>query len=158
MTFGVRWTKYNCTKKTNTTGSYFLGAQKAISQGWDNEKYFQGFSGYIWNRDSGTVYASGAQSFVDKDRPGVVYEDDGSGKTIYGYAVRGDGFWHTFSKTVGYETETTITYTRNGLVGTVRAAEGEYPDAKNGYTYVTVYSGYTIMKDGAGNYFAYQKA
>ena len=158
LTFGVRWTKYNCTRKTNTTGSYVLGAQNTLSQGWDDQQYFQGFSSYTWNRTLGTVYATGNQSFVDKDHPGVVYEDDGTGKTLYGYAARGDGFWHTFSKTVKYETETTITYTRGGLVGTVRAAEGEYPDAKKGYAYVTVYSGYTIMKDSAGNYYAYLKA
>lgn len=152
---GVRWVKYNCTKKTNTTGSHYLGVQNTVSQGWDDDEYFQGLSSYTFNQTAGTVYASGDQSFTDKNHPGVVYEDDGSGKTIYGYSVRSDGFWHIFRRDVKYETTTTTTYTRDGLVGTVRAAEGEYPDAKKGYTYVTVYDGLTIMEDGAGNYYAY---
>ena len=161
MARDVTWTKYSCLQKASTTSSYFLGVQQTVSQGWDTsgKTYFQGFSDYTFNRIAGTVYASGSQSVVDMSHPGAVYEDYGSDrKSIYGYAVRADGFWHTFTMTVRAETTTTYTYTVKDKVGTVRAAEGYAPDTKNGYTYVTTYNGYTIMQDADGDYYAYKEA
>lgn len=161
LTCGVRWVKYNCDRVEETSKSYFLGAQQAISSGWDTsgKTYFQGFSSYTFNSAKGTVYASGDQSNTHMANPGVVYEDNGtSGKSIYGYACRSDGFWHTFTRTVREETTYSYSYYVRENVGIVRAAAGEYPDAKQGYTYVTVNKGYTIMKAPGGKYYAYKKA
>lgn len=64
--------------------------------------------------------------------------------------------------TRGYRTVTTLTGTRPAYsigdkIGAVTAAEGAYPEADQGYIYVTTSNGYTIMKNG-NTYYAYLNA
>lgn len=156
LSCGVIWVKYYCSQRISTITQNFLGVQETVSSGNASDKYFQGLTGYTFDSEAGTVYASGDQGFVNTSNPGVVYENNGTDrKSIYGYQVLSHGYWQIFTRTVRSETTTKTTYDISGRVGSVIAAKGEYPDAKNGYTYVTTEGAYTIMMDGDGNYFAY---
>lgn len=60
-----------------------------------------------------------------------------------------------------YACEVSGGYSIGGKLGTVRAANGEYPDADNGYTYITTAyrteGTFTIMRSSSNDYYAYLK-
>lgn len=155
---GVPWKKYNCTKSSKQVTTNTLGAAVQTASGTSLTKEFMGKTSYTFDKTAGTVYASGSDSIIAIGNPGTVYANNNmalSGTSIYVHKITSTGKWTTSTRTVETTTSTVTTYTCGSLIGTVYAAEGAYPDAAIGYTYVTVYNGYTIMKDSSGNYYAY---
>jgi hypothetical protein len=155
---GVPWKKYNCTEGSKQVNTHTLGAEKVLVSGQDslNQVSYVGLSSYTFDKNAGTVYASGSTKVISKGNPGTAYADGTPGKSINVYKVAASGYYSHSTRTVQTTTSTVVTYTRGSLVGTVRAADGEYPDTASGYTYVTVSDGYTIMKDpSTGKYYAY---
>lgn len=154
---GVPWKKYNCTRKSQQTSEYVLGAE--VFNNADNGGHTQisGFSSYTFDKAKGTVYASGSLIFIQIGDSDKVYANHGTGgKAIEVYKLTNKGKKYTYIRTVETKTSTVYTYTVGAEVGTTYAPEGAYPDAEKGYTYVTVSNGYTIMKDpSTGKYYAY---
>ena len=155
---GIPWMKFHFIRNEYVTETYVLNELVYVSDGTDFNKSFTGYHTYTFDRENGTVYASGELLTVDVNHPGGVYVDAeyyGSNSVHY-CRINASGYWNISRRYVGVITETTVECTIGDSVGTVLAAEGEYPDANLGYTYVDVYDGYTIMQDpDAGDYYAY---
>lgn len=158
---GVRWDKYECSKNSRKEYDYSETPWELISSGAVD----QGDSMYGWPKYSfarvGSAYhyvTSGQQVTITAPATGTVYRSYGTRveKEVW-YESAGGLVGELYERTISTITSWEEYYDIGNRICSVRAAEGEYPDAKNGYTYVERVDGYTIMKDGDGNYFAYVK-
>lgn len=153
----VKWSKCACTYGRIQNGHYYYQTDWVTdASGSDTGRYVQGTTGYEIAYSGGQyVYsAAGDQTYVDAGNPGTVYEV--SGTTLYKYTFFGsDGsyrFEHRSVVTVPFYQDV---YTAGAYIGAVLASQGQYPDERKGYSYVTTEGEYVIMKDGEGNYYAY---
>lgn len=159
---GIRWIKYECTMKKVPDGTYDFGQSQweLTSSGQDANYYVQGYSDYNieWNatRKRYEYIPAGTQAHATPAEPGTVYYIEPT--TIEQTTVTRSGSYAVYSRDLLTVPHYNVEYIAGDKIGYVKAASGDYPDAKNGYTYVTEYDGYTIMKDGNGKYFAYKKA
>lgn len=159
---GVLWFKFECTENQVHDGTY-----NAAQTSWEfddsdqnvNIRY-QGYPNYKyeWNASNQRYeyVPVGNETEVTPANPGTVYWINPT--TMDRYIVNSDGTYTVHRRTLLTYPNYVLEYPVGDKIGSVRAAKDEYPDAKNGYTYVTLYDGYTIMKDGAGNFYAYTTA
>ena len=159
---GYKWKKYNCTTSVQAyqywdqTGFYEYERGKLYSH-----MGFGGYTSYAWNPYSGTFTGFGTYFSLNGGMSGTVYQT-GSGSTCKQIVAtdNGDGtsdYVSYHNDAVGPYTGYEIVYNVGSYVGDSFASDGERPDASRGYTYVTSYNGYTIMKDSSGKLFAYVK-
>lgn len=162
LTCGVKWIKYACTRKYELVGRYpeNISGWERVDSGVDLTARFEGYSsfGYAWDATTGQyIYeGTGNWTYCSLDHIASVYIAEGT--TLYRWSMQTTGFWEKNKLTCRTVNYYDYRYDHGDKIGSVRAAEGEYPDAKNGYTYVTTTDGYTIMTDGYGNYYAYKIA
>lgn len=172
---GVKWVKYRYVYQLvkDLTG-YTLSDWEIIETGTTQSgtSSFFGYDSYgiIMMSENNAPYCEahydfylGRRDAISQLSPGTVYDKDYSPRldrsVLAKTTVCSDG-----SYTISHQVLTSNytneryeyrVYTR---IGFLRAAEGEYPDAKNGFTYVkTTDDGFTIMKDSNDKYYAYAK-
>lgn len=159
---GVKWIKYACTRKYELVGRYpeNIGGWERVSSGTDATARFEGWSDfdYKWDTDTSQyIYeGTGFWTYCTVDHIESVYIADGT--SLYRWSMQTTGFWEKEKLTCRTCNMYDYRYYPGDKIGFVRAVEGEYPSAKNGYTYVATKDKYTIMTDGAGNYYAYKRA
>lgn len=154
---GIRWIKYACTR-TGTQDGYVAGyTEETMAYGTNPSVWFQGTPGFkiTWDGTKYVYEAVGNDSRVDVDNPGTVYIVRGT--TMECYTVWSIGWYEIELCTLETLPNYVYEYSVGDKIGSVRAAEGEYPDEKNGYIYVATSDEYTIMKY-AGQYYAYKPA
>lgn len=166
FTDGVEWKKYKCTVETETYEeeyTYYEEKEKWNS-GASPCDSITGAANYSFDSKTGTFATKGSTVTFPGSygHGGRVYS--GGGDSIDVEQLFDDhGTWYvntgTFTavKRTGTDTKTRTTYTVGNSLGSVYADEGARPDSDKGYTYVTTYNGYTIMKSG-NLYYAYKKA
>ena len=165
----VKWIKYACKlveepqyDYTETDWHMFRIADAADTS-------IRGYHNYgkAWFGDTCYYYLEYPITTISADYYGTVYELEnsvgGHSDTVIQHTIEASN--EVSSGVVLKSYERTITRHLTGYVdgyevedeiGTVRAGKNEYPDEKNGYSYVTTTGGYTIMK-GYDNYYAYKK-
>ena len=160
---GIRWLKYQCVIEKVFTGDYdwYQTGMRHESSGGnaaDIHLRFWGYTDYSiqWDGDQYIYVPAGEQKAVTAEQPGTVYEIEGT--TLYIDNVNQYGSYYVYSRELITEPVYEDEYLIGDLISQVRAKKDTYPDEKNGYTYVTEYDGYTIMKDGKGKFYAYEIA
>ena len=160
---GVRWNKYSCTIYSVFDG-YICNpsAWLTIQSGTDPNYSHNGHSSFPsieWSdfHNCYIYYQQGEKIDISPHEPGTVYECPDP-ETLWQYTVYTTGYYTIREQTINTQPSYRSAYSIGAITDTVRAAKGEHPDADNGYTYVTVYDGYTIMEDPDGNLYAYEKA
>ena len=156
---GVKWIKYNAeTYRYYEEDSYWNEEEDFVSDSGYNVSIPSWYTDYTFSSSSGLYGNAGSHKWTNAGHEMPtdayvynVYQDD---KTVlHIYRLSSD------QKCVYEWTQGSIIntgYTVDEEIGAVFAAEGEYPDTENGYTYVTISDGYTIMKDpSTGKYYAY---
>ena len=155
---GVKWIKYACTRNVNHQDGYeFAYSETAKESGTNSDVWFQGTTSFK-TTFNGTEYVYeplGDQSHVSVDKPGTVYQAYGTMLEIY--TVYSNGYYTIKIRTLSTFPKYVYDYSVGEEIGSVRSAKDKYPDEKNGYRYVTVYDGYTIMNIGA-DFYAYEVA
>ena len=163
---GVQWAKYEChyTWDLDYARDYGDLVEEEISE----EEYLRSNTGYgtyqiKYNYNTEQVYFVPSGELITGTGR-MLWNISADGQTATGVSVRID----RQGSSTGYERATRIDrilrtyryyyYEVSNMIGYIRAEDGKYPDEKNGYTYVTTYAGYTIMKDGDGEYYAYKEA
>lgn len=167
---GVLWVKYECDRTTKTEYSYSEtgwlergGGSVSdgdtmtgfLDYGFGIHQVSGGWSKYMYN-------AEGEKVTITAPDTGTVYRLSSSfsetiTKEVWSRGTDGSINGKLYEKTISTHESTVTSYDIGGKIGSVRVSKGEYPDANNGYTYVTTDNGYIIMTDGYGNYFAYIK-
>ena len=154
---GVKWIKYACTR-TGTQDGYEFGYNETLNDSGTNpDVWFQGTTSFK-TTFNGTQYVYepfGDQSHVSVDKPGTVYQAYGT--TLEIYTVNKNGYYTIKTRTLRTDPKYVYEYSVGEEIGSVRSERYKYPDERNGYTYVTVYDGYTIMAMD-GNFYAYEVA
>lgn len=158
---GVRWDKYECSKNSRKEYDYSETAWDLISAGVvDQGDSMTGWTSYTFGRVSNTYQylTNGSKVTITAPATGTVYRPYGTyvEKEVW-YESAGGLAGELYKKTISTITSWEEYYDIGNRICSVRAAEGEYPDAKKGYTFVGTEDGYTIMHDSDGNYFAYKK-
>ncbi len=159
----IRWIKYECTAEEYIKRTYYKQSAWGTSKrGTDVTKTYTGFHDYTIRQHMGEYIYVGYQPYItiSVDNPGTAYtiDDHDDFWTVNRYTIDSSGNYDEAGRVIFTKYEYATRYPVGEQVGAVYFANGEYPDAKNGYTYVTVYNGYTIMKDSDRKYFAYEKA
>ena len=160
-----QWIKYECTvtaepvyrheesewelyKSSDCADGYSItGSREYTYVHPDGKRHFAAAGGEITitSPNTGTVYYTGNNGLhLFKD---VLIFDEVNGARLEQY------FKTLTNIIIGYR----AVYDIGDGVGFVYAAKGKYPDEKEGYTYVGLSGGYTIMLYGAGNYYAYKE-
>lgn len=148
---GVRWEKYACTNTISVYTWYSEGAWGPADSAGGNR--ISGYPAYTFSSVTGQFANSGTMTNVIS---GSLYS--ASGSTLTKYSLSGTTITVT-TKTAVQHTGYTDNYSVGSRLGTVYAAKGTKPDSRRGYVYVgTASGGYTIMRDGNYNYFAYREA
>lgn len=158
----IRWIKYACTAEEYISNSNFSQLDWSTQkQGTDATKTYAGFSGYGIHLIGNEFQYFGYQPYItiSTNNPGTVYDfaDIGTFWSLRRYTIDSAGNYSESARALFTKHEYATRYPLGEQVGAVYSANGAYPDVKNGYTYVTVCDGYTIMQDSDGNYFAYIK-
>lgn len=156
---GLAWKKYNCIVGSDT--STYL-----VQSGWtytnttsrsDNGGETTVYTSYTFNSSTGFVLGS-AMTVDLSTWTGTMYA--GGGTEISRAVVSSDKVTYYMN----YATQKTSTYTTYSKgstdYGTIYAEEDAYPDAENGYIYVTTFTSggatYTVMRDPNTNtYYCY---
>ena len=162
-TRGVRWFKYECeVTKEPVYRQEETDWEFVSSIGVDDGYSITGSRDYTYISPDGLRYFAGADGTITITAPntGSVYRVT-LGTTLERDSLVSDGAGGTNNE-IHRKTLTNIlvrydtVYNIGAFIGSVRAAEGERPDAQNGYRYVGVSAGrIIIMQDGDGNYYAY---
>ena len=154
---GVKWIKYACTRAVDYQDGYEYGYSETLNDSGTNPNaWFQGTTSFK-TTFNGTQYVYepfGDQSHVSVDKPGTVYQAHGT--TLEIYTVYSNGYYTIEIRTLSTSPKYVYKYSVGEEIGSVRSARDKYPDEKNGYRYVTVYDGYTIMTTG-GTFYAYKR-
>lgn len=157
----ILWTKYNCTRKSKTGYTYTESEWK-----WEGTPPGDSVTGYTSyaKASGGSIYyyvPAGSQKTVSRKNLGTVYQIDSSDSTIVYkimyYDNQGTIEAEVYKRTISTSSYIYYAYEIGDKIGAVTAAEGAYPEADQGYIYVTTSNGYTIMKNG-NTYYAYLNA
>lgn len=159
---GVEWKKFSCVRDTYTR---YKQDDKNVGNTSTTTKSKTGttrvYYDYTFSTTSG-FSGSGGGSWYN-DALGDSYSVSSTAVRAYSYKSETDTTITYTLTTVASATATTYADYSKGSTsyGSVYAEEGEYPDAVNGYTYVTTFSeggvSYTVMKNGS-TYYCYCKA
>lgn len=159
----AKWIKYRCEYTRNSR--YEQTEWKDYGEGWVTEGVtMTGYVNYSPSRDSDGTYRYGLtlpQITISASNLGTVYnwQSATGGKTIikttFYFDEEDNHVWASEEiRTINTIYTSDYYYNIGDQIGSITASAGEYPDASNGYTYVTVYDGYTIMRNGS-YYYAY---
>lgn len=149
---GVRWQKYNCTR--STYGIYSAGAPSVVQQGEvGTDVALACYTSFNFNQYTGTFTNAGSPTTVGASNPGTGYS--ASGNTLNIFSISASSYL-THSRQTSYIAGSYTVYSKGSYIENVKAKEGVYPDAKNGYEYVTKFSDggkqYTVMRNGSSYY------
>ena len=159
---GVMWIKHECDIYTEIDGyEVHQYAWKTIESGTNESIRRTGYSllpRIVWSAYYGRyIYdQQGEQRDISVHEPGTIYICIDP-ETVQMITVNTSGSYSIKEQEISTTPRYRDAYDIFQAIGSVRASDGEYPDAKNGYTYVTIYDGYTIMNDN-GDYYAYKEA
>lgn len=159
---GVRWFKYECEAEEERRDSPIISDWECIvdEAGLNAGVTITGRTGWYYGGGAYTGYldVDGSEITISASNPGTVYQvnSDGTVLTQCTIEVHSDGAWYwEYRKTLTHNYYWVTIYPHGNLIGTIRAKDGEYPEESNGYAYVDIYSGHTIMEDSGGRYFSY---
>ena len=156
------WTKYNCTysyeldvdEKIETVVDYDVGSYNQASGYTSYSIKYDPIEDRVYYETSGTYGAFNQ----------YMWTVSADGQTITGIycaicAEEGrEGEYDIITRTIKIlSANVQHIYAVGEKEGFITVSDGLYPDADNGYIYVTVSDGYIIMRDSNWNYYAYKK-